>query len=42
MTAAIPQMRDQLRTHLQWIELQLGDGRDWLGGGTAGLLDVAA
>ena len=23
MTAAIPQMRDQLRTHLQWIELQL-------------------
>jgi glutathione S-transferase len=42
MTAAIPQMRDQLRTHLQWIELQLGDGRAWLGGDTAGLFDVAA
>ena len=42
MTAAIPQMRDQLRTHLQWIELQLSDGRAWLGGDTAGLFDVAA
>jgi len=42
MTAAIPQMRDQLRAHLQWIELQLGDGRAWLGGDKAGLFDVNA
>jgi len=26
MTAAIPQMRDQFRAHLQWIDAQLGDG----------------
>ncbi len=42
MTAVIPQMRDQLRTHLQWIELQLGDGRAWLGGDNASLFDVNA
>jgi glutathione S-transferase len=42
MTAAIPQMRDQLRTHLQWIELQLADGRVWLGGDQASLFDVNA
>ena len=42
MTAAIPQMRDQLRTHLQWIELQLGDGRSWFGGDKASLFDVNA
>jgi glutathione S-transferase len=30
MRAAIPQMRDQLRAHLGWIEAQLGDGRAWL------------
>src|SRR5882757_2286060 len=42
MTAAIPQMRDQLRAHLQWIERQLGDGRAWLGGDKAGLFDVNA
>ena len=42
MTAAMPQMRDQLRTHLQWIELQLADGRAWLGGDKAGLVDVNA
>jgi glutathione S-transferase len=30
MRAAIPQMRDQLRAHLGWIEAQLGDGRKWL------------
>ncbi len=40
MTTAIPQMRDQLRAHLQWIETQLGDGRKWLGGDKAGLVDV--
>jgi glutathione S-transferase len=30
MKAAIPQMRDQFRAHLGWIEAQLGDGREWL------------
>jgi glutathione S-transferase len=30
MRAAIPQMRDQLRAQLGWIEAQLGDRRKWL------------
>jgi glutathione S-transferase len=30
MRAAIPQMRDQLRAQLGWIEAQLSDGREWL------------
>ena len=42
MTAAIPQMRDQLRAHLQWIETQLGGGRPWLDGDKPGLCDVHA
>jgi glutathione S-transferase len=42
MTAAIPQMRDQFRAHLQWIEAQLGDGRPWMSGDQAGLCDVNA
>ncbi|MGA2054247.1 MAG: glutathione S-transferase family protein [Bradyrhizobium sp.] len=42
MTAAIPQMRDQLRTHVHWIETQLSDGRTWLGGGHVSLWDVNA
>ena len=32
MTAAIPQMRDQFRANLQWIEAQLADGRSWMCG----------
>jgi glutathione S-transferase len=42
MTSAIPQMRDQLRAHLQWVDAQLGDGRPWLSGDSAGLCDVNA
>jgi len=42
MTAAIPQMRDQFRAHVQWIETQLGDGRSWLAGDRASLCDVNA
>jgi glutathione S-transferase len=42
MTAAIPQMRDQFRAHVNWIETQLGDDRPWLGGGHASLCDVNA
>lgn len=30
MTAALPQMRDQFRAHVAWIEAQLSDGRSWL------------
>jgi glutathione S-transferase len=30
MKAAIPQMRDQFRAHVDWIEAQLGDSREWL------------
>jgi glutathione S-transferase len=42
MKAAIPQMRDQYRAHLDWIESQLADQGDWLSGERAGLLDVNA
>jgi glutathione S-transferase len=41
MRAAIPQMRDQLRAQLGWIEAQLGDGRKWLFGEFS-LADVSA
>ncbi len=42
MTSAIPQMRDQVRAHLQWIETQLGNGRPWISGDRTGLGDVHA
>jgi glutathione S-transferase len=42
MTAAIPQMRDQLRAHVAWIDAQLADGRTWLGGESPSLIDVDA
>ena len=42
MTSAIPQMRDQFRSHVQWIETQLSDGRSWTGGDKPGLCDVNA
>jgi glutathione S-transferase len=42
MTAAIPQMRDQFRAHLQWIENQLVDGRRWMSGESAALCDINA
>ena len=41
MTAALPQMRDQFRAHVDWIEAQLGDGRPWLLGEFS-LADVSA
>jgi glutathione S-transferase len=41
MRAAIPQMRDQLRAQLGWIDAQLGDGRKWLLGELS-LADVSA
>jgi glutathione S-transferase len=42
MTSAIPQMRDQLRAHLQWIDIGLGGGRPWMDGDKPGLCDVHA
>jgi glutathione S-transferase len=42
MKQALPQMRDQFRAHVDWIETELGDGRPWIGGDTAGLVDVNA
>ena len=42
MTATIPQMRDQFRSHMQWIDAQLGDGKAWLAGDKASLIDVNA
>ncbi|TWC06309.1 glutathione S-transferase [Bradyrhizobium macuxiense] len=41
MTAALPQMRDQFRANVDWIEAQLGDNRPWLFG-EFGLADVSA
>ena len=41
MKAAVPQMRDQFRAHIDWIEAQLGDGRPWLLGAFS-LADVNA
>src|SRR5450631_2164382 len=42
MASAIPQMRDQFRAHVQWIEAQLGDGRNWMCGDKASLCDINA
>jgi glutathione S-transferase len=42
MKAAIPQMRDQLRANVDWIEAQFGDGRAWLLGKQPSLGDVNA
>ena len=40
MKAAIPQMRDQFRAHLAWIDVQLGDERTWLAGESPSLVDI--
>ena len=42
MTSAIPQMRDQFRAHLQWIDAQLGDGRSFFCGDQVSLCDINA
>ena len=42
MTAAIPQMRDQFRAHVQWIEAQLAGGRSWMCGEHVSLCDINA
>ncbi len=42
MTAAIPQMRDQYRAHISWIETQLAGGGPWLCGDQVSLFDINA
>lgn len=42
MKRAVPQMRDQYRAHVDWIETQLGSGAPFLGGDWPCLLDVNA
>jgi glutathione S-transferase len=42
MKASIPQMRDQTRAHVDWIESQLADRGDWLCGMRPGLIDINA
>lgn len=42
MRRAIPQMRDQYRAHVDWIDAQLRDGRAWLLGDRCGLVDLHA
>src|SRR5258708_39782681 len=42
MEAMIPQMRDQFRAHLQWIDAQLGDERTWIAGEQPSLCDIDA
>ncbi len=42
MTASVPQMRDQFRAHLQWIDAQLSDGRRWMCGDPFSLCDINA
>jgi glutathione S-transferase len=42
MASAIPQMRDQYRANLQWIDAQLADGRKWMCGDQISLCDINA
>jgi glutathione S-transferase len=42
MKTAMPQMRDQFRAHLQWIDVQLCDERQWIAGEAPSLCDVDA
>ena len=42
MTSAIPQMRDQYRANVQWIDAQLADGRRFMCGDQVSLCDINA
>lgn len=42
MKAAIPQMRDQYRAHVGWIETELAGGKPWFGGDEPSLFDINA
>lgn len=39
---AAPHAAESLRAQLSWIDLQLGDGREWLAGDQPGLIDAYA
>src|SRR3954465_3524630 len=42
MTAAVPNLLDQLRAHFDWLNQMLADGRSFLQGSAASLADLAA
>jgi len=42
MLAEVPNVLDQLRAHLDWLDQMLDDGRPFLQGSDAGLADLAA
>lgn len=42
LAAAVPNLLDQLRAHLYWLDQMLADGRPFLQGIAAGLADLAA
>jgi glutathione S-transferase len=42
MLAAVPNVLDQLRAHLDWLDQMLADGRPFLQSSDAGLADLAA
>ena len=42
MMAAVPNLLDQLRAHFDWLDQMLADGRSFLQGAAAGLVDFAA
>ena len=42
MKAVVPQMREQYRVHVSWIDTQLKGGQPWLSGRAPGLVDVHA
>lgn len=42
MKALVPQMRDQYRAHVDWIETQLAHGEPWLLGSAPSLFDINA
>ena len=42
MTAAVPNLLDQLRAHFDWLDQMLIDGRAFLQGSAASLADLAA
>jgi glutathione S-transferase len=42
MRAAVPNARDQLRAHFDWLDQMLTDGRAFLQGSAPGLADLAA
>jgi glutathione S-transferase len=42
MNAAVPNLLDQLRAHLDWLDQTLADGRSFLQGPGVGLADLAA